>query len=91
MWRAIRLRVASQPPLRAFQLKLNTNWVKVPDAAIDEFKELYEQEFGEKLSRVEAVEIASNVLLLYRLLSRALPEYHVTQPDGDHRPIGFRA
>jgi hypothetical protein len=65
--------------------------MKVPDAAIEEFKELYEQEFGERISRGEAAEMASNVLLLYRLLSRALPEHRVTQPDADHRPIGFRA
>lgn len=65
--------------------------MKVPDTAIEEFKELYEQEFGERISRAEAAEMASNVMLLYRLLSRTLPEYHVTQPDADHRRIGFRA
>lgn len=64
--------------------------MKVPDAAIDEFKQLYEQEFGERISRTEAAEMASNVLLLYRLLSRALPDRHVTQPRDGLRQIGFR-
>jgi hypothetical protein len=64
--------------------------MKVPDAAIDEFKQLYEQEFGEEISYPEAAAMASNVLLLYRLLSRALPDRHVTEPRDGPQQIGFR-
>jgi hypothetical protein len=47
--------------------------MKISDQMLDEFALLYEKEFGEKLARVEASEIASRVLTLYQLLARKLP------------------
>lgn len=43
------------------------------DDDIDEFRQIYEEEFGELLSHGEARAMASRVLHLYRILARPLP------------------
>lgn len=68
---------------------------RIPDADLDEFIAIYKEEFGEEIDRTDASEMASRVLMLYRLLSRKLPEQKdgsssVMQHDHDRPPIGFR-
>jgi hypothetical protein len=58
----------------------------ISDKALDEFIEIYREEFGEKIDRSAATEMAQRVLALYRLLRRKLPEN--TMDDND--PIGFQ-
>lgn len=43
------------------------------DEALEEFTQIYREEFGETLTRGEASELASRVLTLYKLLARPLP------------------
>ena len=69
---------------------------RIPDKELDEFIAIYEEEFGEEISRKEASEMAFRLLTFYELLARKLPNEHnvlagVTERDDDHRPIGFRA
>jgi hypothetical protein len=42
--------------------------------AIDEFKRIYESEFGEALTDAEAQEMGLRVLRVFDLLSRPMPE-----------------
>ena len=42
--------------------------------AIDEFKEIYEKEFGEKISDAQAREMGENLINLFRIIYRFLPE-----------------
>ena len=47
--------------------------MQIPDDALDAFIKIYKKEFKQKISREEAREMATNLLTLYRLLSRPLP------------------
>jgi len=40
---------------------------------VEEFKQIYKEEFGKGLTDAEAEEIANRVMRLYELLSRPLP------------------
>jgi hypothetical protein len=69
--------------------------MRISERALDEFIQIYEEEFGEKIDRKEATEIAYRVLALYRLLRRRLPEGYVPkekpmQHDGDRPSKGFQ-
>lgn len=45
----------------------------ISDKALDEFIAIYKKEFKEDISRIEAREMASNLLRLHELLSRKPP------------------
>jgi hypothetical protein len=47
--------------------------MQIPDEALDEFIAIYEEEFKEKVSRVDAAKRAHDLLALYDLLSRKPP------------------
>ena len=40
--------------------------VMLPKKALDQFKQIYEKQFGQKLSEAEALEFATTLLNLYR-------------------------
>lgn len=42
--------------------------------AIKEFKEIYYQEFGERLSDKQALDMAEGLISLFRVIYRPLPE-----------------
>ncbi len=50
------------------------------DEDIQEFCDLYEGEYGERLSKEEASEIAWRLVDLYVSLAEALPSEHPTPP-----------
>jgi hypothetical protein len=63
----------------------------ISDKALDEFIAIYEEEFGEKLDRQAATDMAHRILALYRLLRRKLPggrsaTQSVTQQHADADP-----
>jgi hypothetical protein len=72
--------------------------VRFSEKAIDEFIQIYEEEYGETIDRTTATAMAYRVLALYRLLRRKLPEGYVPreQPkprdagEVDASPIGFQ-
>lgn len=41
--------------------------------AIEEFKEIYKEEFGEKISNQKALELAQNLLNLFRAIYKPIP------------------
>jgi hypothetical protein len=47
--------------------------MRISDEALDEFVEIYTKEFGEDISRDEASEMATRILMLYALLSKKPP------------------
>ncbi len=55
------------------------------DEEIEEFKELYEEEYGEVLSTAEARTVANRVLELYKIVARPLPE-EVKRPLEGNTP-----
>lgn len=67
--------------------------MRITDEALDEFIELYKEEFGEEISRSEASEMAFRLVTLYGALVRGLPIRSPTEQQSDHlasRPVGFR-
>jgi hypothetical protein len=55
--------------------------MKVSDERIDEFIELWERAFGERITRGEAVSKARQLIELYRVMSQELPVNR-----DDHEP-----
>lgn len=51
----------------------NPGSMALPDEALDEFIAIYEEEFKEKVNRVDAAKLAHDLLVLYDLLSRKPP------------------
>lgn len=52
------------------------------DASIDEFIEIYAEEYGERLTREEARPIATNLVNFFRLISRPPPN-EIAQSQGE--------
>jgi hypothetical protein len=48
--------------------------MKLTDADIDAFIDMYEEEYGERLSKAEASDMAHRFMALYELLARPLPD-----------------
>ena len=46
--------------------------MRLSKEALEEFKQIYKEEFGEDLTDAEAEEMATRVMRLYELLSRPL-------------------
>jgi flagellin-specific chaperone FliS len=70
--------------------------MQTSDDALDEFIAIYRKEFEEDIDRAEAGEMASQLLRLYELLARKLPNEKISNPkprdesDETHPPVGFR-
>ncbi len=47
--------------------------MRISDEALDQFIEIYKEEFGEEMARAEAAEMATRLVALYKLLARPLP------------------
>jgi hypothetical protein len=48
--------------------------MSLSEEAIKEFKEVYFREFGKKISDEEAQEIGQNLLSLFKIIYRTIPE-----------------
>jgi hypothetical protein len=47
--------------------------MQISDESLNEFIAIYEDEFKEKISRADALALAGDLIALYELLSRNLP------------------
>lgn len=56
--------------------------MKISDEELDHFMRIYRREFGKRLTRGEALAAAENVLRLYTLLSRRLPDGRASAKPG---------
>lgn len=57
--------------------------MQLSDTAIQEYIQLYREDFGEELTIGEARAIATRLLTLYEMLCRPLPDRDATQPPFD--------
>lgn len=73
--------------------------MQISEEALDEFIEIYKEEYGEYIGRKEASEMSHRLLALYELLARPLPNEQDPssqsatphdKPDDHQRKIGFR-
>jgi hypothetical protein len=67
--------------------------MRITDQALDEFMELYKEEFGEELGRSEASEMAFRFVTLYEALATRLPDDRQAAMPPDeppHQAIGFQ-
>jgi hypothetical protein len=66
--------------------------MRISDDALKELISLYQEEFGEPIDLAAATEMGHQLLTLYRLLQRRLPNdgKRATESTGPHRQIGFR-
>jgi hypothetical protein len=67
--------------------------MRIADTALDEFIEIYKEEFGESISRSDARQMASSLIALYERLARKLLDdstLPLMQPTDDHPSVGFR-
>jgi hypothetical protein len=73
----------------------------ISEKALDELIDIYKEEFGEEIDRIEATEMAHRLLTLYRLLMKTLPDSsieasppteHLEEDEeiSDRPPIGFQ-
>ena len=49
-------------------------FARLPPKAIAEFKDLYQQEYGEEISDKEAADLFINLLMFYKYIYRRLPK-----------------
>lgn len=58
--------------------------MKLPNEAIKEFQDIYEQEFGEKLLWEDAELMASRLLVLFKIIAKPIPKSDIpvlSSPD----------
>lgn len=55
------------------------NEMRLSKEAIEEFKEIYLREFGQKITDEEAQELGLNLISLFKIICRPIPEQ--TKPD----------
>lgn len=66
---------------RSFTLKVKN--MEVTPQALEEFKRIYNKEFGEEISDDEALEMAQRVLTFFSLIYRPLPDQEGSlKPDN---------
>ena len=56
--------------------------MRISDEALNEFIDVYRAELGEDISHDEAGEMASDLLTLYALLSKQLPDERMRHTPG---------
>lgn len=61
--------------------------MQLSDTAIQEYIQLYREDFGEELSVGEALAIATRLVTLYALLCRPLPAENVPEAQPYAEPI----
>ena len=57
--------------------------MKLTPEALDEFRRIYEDEFGEEITRDQAQEMGTRLVDLLRLLLRPLPKANGAPPKPD--------
>ena len=55
--------------------------MRLSKEAIKEFKEIYYKEFGERISDKEAQEMGANLLSLFKIIYRPIPEAGEQNPE----------
>jgi len=55
--------------------------MRLSKEAIKEFKDIYYKEFGEKISGPEAQEMGANLLSLFKIIYRPIPEIGEQNPE----------
>ena len=55
--------------------------MRLSEKAIKEFKKIYYDEFGETISDKEAQEMGTNLLYLFRIIYRPVPEVGEQNPE----------
>ena len=61
--------------------------MRLSKEAIEEFKDTYYKEFGERISDKEAHELGANLLSLFKIIYRPIPEAEEQkQRQGDNKP-----
>jgi hypothetical protein len=63
--------------------------MRLSSKAIEEFKQIYQEEFGEELSDAQAQETALRVLRIFRLLLRPLPHVPEHNPQLHKEETSF--
>ena len=59
----------------------------LPPKAIEEFKEIYKQEFGEDLSDKEALEKATRVINLFQVIYKPIPKKRGRRRSNEHKEL----
>jgi hypothetical protein len=49
--------------------------MKLSKKAIEEFKEIYLRQFGQEITNEEAQELGSNLIALFKIICRPIPEH----------------
>ena len=62
--------------------------MQISDETIEEYIQIYEEDFGKKLSVAEAREIITRVVILYEVLYRPLPGELVRNKSVDGNSMG---
>lgn len=57
---------------------------KLSREAIEEFKKIYQEEFGKAISDAEAIEAGLRVLRLFQVIYRPIPLDHQKDKDCDY-------
>ena len=88
-------RLAEKHVSRSVALSIILPDMRISDRALDEFIELYREEFGEEIGRSEASEMAFRLATLYELLAKQRPGENdagdaIAPDDQSRQPIGFR-
>lgn len=52
--------------------------------AIEEFKEIYRKEFGEEISDAQAEEMGENLIELFKIIYRPLPDSDTKKVDAQN-------
>lgn len=47
--------------------------MQISDEDLEEFREIYREEFGKEIDRAEALEMATRLILLYEIIMKRLP------------------
>ncbi|MDB5244698.1 MAG: hypothetical protein JWN18_568 [Parcubacteria group bacterium] len=52
--------------------------------SLEEFREIYQKEFGRRISEEDSLEMATRLIKLYMIIYRPLSGEDSTPPSGDH-------
>lgn len=63
--------------------------MQLSEQAIIEFKAIYKDEFGEEISDNEARELAADLLTLFKIICRPIPEKEKERIKNDSTPSEY--
>ena len=73
----------ADPRKRYIPTGMHPVYPRITDKQLDEFIEIYKEEFGEKISRTEASAMAANLLMLYQRLATVVQGEHGASPADE--------